>query len=254
MDKMIKLLHGDCLELMKDIPDKSIDMILCDLPYGTTSCKWDIIIPFDELWKEYERIISDIGAVVLFGTEPFSSKLRLSNMSLYKYDWKWIKSKVGNFLNCKNSPLKKYEDIIIFSKGTIANGSPKLMKYNPQGLIEVNKKRNNGNRNKNATIGNRPSRQGEYKQKFTNYPINILEFANEDGLHPTQKPVALLEYLIKTYTNEGETVLDNCMGSGSTGVACMNTNRNFIGIELDEKYFEIAKERINNIINEFKGD
>ena len=120
----VQLYKGDCLEIMKDIPDKSVDMILCDLPYGTTSCKWDIIIPFDELWKEYERIISDIGAIVLFGTEPFSSKLRLSNISLYKYDWKWIKSKPGNFLNCKNSPLKKYEDIIIFSKGTIAYGSP----------------------------------------------------------------------------------------------------------------------------------
>ena len=234
----IKLIKGECLEVMKGIPDKSVDMILCDLPYGTTACKWDIILPFNKLWKEYERIITDIGAIVLFGTEPFSSKLRLSNISLYKYDWKWIKSKPGNFLNCKNSPLKKYEDIIVFSKGTIANGSPKLMKYNPQGIIKVDKKRNNGNRDKNSTINNRPSRQGEYKQKFTNYPINILEFANEGGFHPTQKPVALLEYLIKTYTNEGMTVLDNCMGSGSTGIACINTSRNFIGIEKYNKYFD----------------
>ena len=250
MNEQIKLLKGDCLELMKDIPDKSIDAIICDLPYGTTACKWDSIIPFDKLWNEYERIITNIGAIVLFGQEPFSSLLRISNLNLYKYDWKWIKSKVGNFLNCKNSPLKKYEDIIIFSKGTIANGSPRLMKYNPQDLIEINKTcSNKGKSRKGTTIEDRPSRQGDYVQKYTNYPNNILDFKSEDGLHPTQKPVALFEYLIKTYTNEGELVLDNAMGSGTTGIACLNTNRRFIGIEKDDKYFEIASNRIKNHIN-----
>lgn len=243
----IQLYQGDCLEIMKQIPDKSIDMILCDLPYNTTSCKWDKLIPVEQLWNEYERIIKDDGAIVLFGTEPFSSKMRLSNEKLYKYDYKWIKSKVGNFLNAKNSPMKKYEDIMVFSKGTIANGSKRLMKYYPQGLIEVNREcSNKGKSRKGTTIEDRPSRQGNYVQKFTNYPNNILNFNSEDGLHPTQKPVALLEHLIKTYTNENEIVLDNCMGSGSTGVACLNTNRKFIGIELDEKYFEIAKNRIEN--------
>ena len=140
-------MQGDCLELMKGIQDKSVDMILCDLPYGTTACKWDTIIPFEPLWEQYERIIKDNGAIVLFGTEPFSSKMRLSNEKLYKYDWKWIKSVVGNFLNCKNSPLKKYEDIMVFSKGTIANGSKRLMRYNPQGLIKIEMKRNNGKQN-----------------------------------------------------------------------------------------------------------
>ena len=181
------------------------------------------------------------------GNEPFSSHLRLSNLKDYKYDWKWIKSKVGNFLNCKNSPLKKYEDIIVFSKSFIANGSKNLMFYNPQGLVEVNKVRSNSRETNDSTVGKRPSRQGVYKQHYTNYPTNILEFKSEEGLHPTQKPVELCEYLIRTYTNEGDVVLDNCMGSGTTGVACKNTNRLFIGMELDEEYFRIAKERIIDI-------
>ena len=240
---MHKLLLGDCLELMRDVPDQSIDMVLCDLPYGTTSCKWDAVLPFDRMWEQYNRIIKDKGAIVLFGTEPFSSRLRLSNLEMYKYDWKWIKSKVGNFLNCKNSPLKKYEDVMVFSKGTIANGSPKLMHYYPQGLVEINAARNDTRKSNDTTVGRRPSRSGTYVQRYTNYPNNLLSFDSEEGLHPTQKPVALLEYLIKTYTNEGDWVLDNCMGSGSTGIACLNTNRNFIGMEMDKTYFGIAKSR-----------
>ena len=247
MLELNKIYLGDCLEIMKDIPNSSIDMILCDLPYGTTSCKWDSIIPFESLWKQYERIIKDSGAIALFGTEPFSSYLRTSNIKLYKYDWKWIKSKVGNFLNCKNSPMKKYEDIIIFSKGNIANGSKNMMKYYPQGLIEINKKCNNtGKSRKCTTIEDRPSRQGDYNQKFTGYPNNILEFNSESGLHPTQKPIELLEYLIKTYTNEDATILDNCIGSGTTAIACLNTNRNYIGIEKDKQYYNVAIERIKN--------
>jgi len=244
-----KIYNMDCLEGMKYIDDKSIDMILCDLPYGTTSCKWDTIIPFEPLWEQYERIIKDNGAIVLFGSEPFSSYLRLSNIKLYKYDWKWIKSKVGNFLNCKNSPLKKYEDILVFSKGNIANGSKNMMKYYPQGIIEINKQcSNKGKSRKGTTIEERPSRQNDYIQRYTNYPNNILEFNSEDGLHPTQKPVALLEYLIKTYTNENEVILDNCIGSGTTAIACINTNRNYIGFELNKEYYEIAKNRINKHI------
>jgi site-specific DNA-methyltransferase (adenine-specific) len=229
---------------MKEIQDKSIDMILCDLPYGTTACKWDNVIPFEPLWEQYNRIIKDNGAIILFATEPFASKLRLSNIEMYKYDWCWIKSQVGNFLNCKNSPLKKYEMICVFSKGNIANGSKNMMRYYPQGLKTYNKEISNSNRKETSTITNRESRKNQYVQKFTNYPNNILEYKSESGYHPTQKPIKLLEYLIKTYSNEGESILDNCMGSGSTGVACLNTNRNFIGIELDVNYFNVAKDRI----------
>ena len=229
---------------MKDIPDKSVDMILCDLPYGTTACKWDTIIPFEPLWKQYERVIKDNGAIVLFGTEPFSSYLRTSNINLYKYDWKWRKNKVGNVFNCKNSPLKIYEDIIVFSKGSIANGAKLMMQYYPQGLIECNANRSNKRTSLDTTIGHRPSRQNDYNQKFTNYPLNILEFNSETGFHPTQKPVALCEYLIKTYTQPGEIVLDNCAGSGTTAIAALNTGRFFIGIEKEPKYVEIARKRV----------
>ncbi len=241
----IELIQGDCLELMKDIPDKSIDMILCDLPYGTTACKWDTIIPFKPLWEQYNRIIKDNGAIVLFGAEPFSSSARSSNFEMYKYDWKWIKEGSTGFQTVKTQPMRKYEDIMIFSKGTIASGSPRNMKYNPQCLVEINKTKKVTK--KPEYIGARPNQDGkEYLAKYTNYPINLLYFKRDkDKLHPTQKPVALFEYLIKTYTNEGETVLDNCMGSGTTGVACKNLNRNFIGIELDPEYFKIAEKRIN---------
>lgn len=245
----IDLKCGDCLELMKNIPDKSIDMILCDLPYGTTACKWDKVIPFEPLWEQYKRIIKDNGAIVLFGSEPFSSYLRMSNIKNYKYDWIWNKKKVAHPLNAKIMPLKKHEIISVFGRGKIA--------YYPQGLKEVKKvqKRNNVK----SLIGDGYSVCGKSNkttlQKWGNYPSSIIEYSKEHKtFHPTQKPVALLEYLIKTYTNENELVLDSCMGSGSTGVACVNTNRNFIGIELDEKYFNIAKERIENRLKEQNND
>lgn len=246
---MYKLLKGDCLELMKELPDKNIDMILCDLPYGTTACRWDNIIPFKPLWEQYTRLIKDNGAIVLFGCEPFSSKLRVSNLKLYKYDWKWIKESATGFQTVKTQPMRKYEDIMIFSKGTIASGSKRNMVYNPQNLIEINKIKKVAK--KPEYIGKRPNQDGKtYIAKYTNYPVNLLKFnRDKNKIHPTQKPVALLEYLIKTYTNENETVLDNCMGSGSTGVACINTNRKFIGIEKDETYFKIAEERINSTLN-----
>lgn len=228
---MINLHLGDCLEVMQSIPDKSIDAIICDLPYGTTACKWDSVIPFEPLWAQYKRIIKDNGAIVLFGSEPFSSNLRLSNISQYKYDWIWLKRPV-NFLNAKKQPLRKTENISIFNTKI----------YNPQGLIYKPKL----NKRSNSTETNGLHGASNYSE-YTNYPTNVLEFIGERGLHPTQKPVELMEYLVKTYTNQSDTILDNCMGSGTTGVACKNLGRKFIGIEQDANYFEIAKNRINAI-------
>jgi len=233
---MIDLRHGDCLELMKDIPDKSIDMILCDLPYGTTSCKWDVVIPFEPLWEQYKRIIKDGGAIVLFGSEPFSSALRMSNINDFKYDWIWNKSQAGNPFLTKRQPMKIHECISVFNS-TI---------YNPQ-MTKGKPRMKGGYQDKdNDMFGAKPKYKSYWSDEY--YPKSILQFSNaakKGRLHTAQKPVPLLEYLIKTYTNEGETVLDNCMGSGSTGVACINTNRSFIGIEKDDKYFAIAEERIN---------
>lgn len=241
----MQLIHGDCLEKMKDIPDGSIDMILCDLPYGTTACKWDTVIPFEPMWEQLHRVAKKNAAIALFGSEPFSSALRMSNIKNFKYDWIWEKTRTVGFLNAKNAPLKKHEIVSVFSLGTTANCSKNRMKYNPQGLIEINQKRKSVSQSCDTVVGNRPSRKKDYIAKYTGYPDTILRFANEAKQeHPTQKPIALLEYLIKTYTNEGETVLDFTMGSGSTGVACINTGRNFIGIELDETYFDIAQKRI----------
>ena len=237
---MIDLRQGDCLELMKDIPDKSIDMILCDLPYGTTQNKWDSVIPLEPLWEQYKRIIKDNGVIVLTSQGIFTAKLILSNEKWFKYKWVWEKSKATNFLNAKKQPLRKHEDICVFYN--------KQPKYNPQ--MTEGEPYDKGIR-KNQLTGS----YGEFnpvhvKSEGKRYPTDVVYFktAESEGkvYHSTQKPVALLEYLIKTYTNEGELVLDSCMGSGSTGVACLNTNRKFIGIELDENYFNIAKERIEN--------
>ena len=239
-----QLYRGDCLEIMRDIPDKSVDMILCDLPYGTTACKWDSVIPFEPLWEQYNRIIKDNGAIVLFGSEPFSSALRMSNIKDYKYDLKWQKDQGSDFMLAKKKPLKDYEDIAVFYK--------KQPTYNPQmreGFKEWTKKDSGNN-----VIGHLDKQEkAQIKQSIGNkrYPISILKFNRiRNGLHPTQKPVELLEWLITTYTNENEVVLDNAMGSGSTGEACLRTNRNFIGIEQDDKYFDIAYNRINGYIYE----
>jgi len=227
---MIELINGDCLEEMDKLIDDwvEVDAIICDPPYGTTACKWDSVIPFDLMWGQLKRVIKPNGAIVLFGSEPFSSALRMSNIKNYKYDWIWVKRPV-NFLNAKKQPLRKTERISIFNGKT----------YNPQNLIH--KVRCNRRSNSTATNGNHGLSN---MSEFTNYPTDLLEFIGERGLHPTQKPVALMEYLVKTYTNEGETVLDFTMGSGTTGVACKNLNRNFIGIELDKDYFDVAKKRI----------
>lgn len=249
---MYQLFHGDCLEVMDKLIEDGVkaDMILTDPPFGTTSCKWDSVIDFNEIWKRAEKLITEKGCICLFGTEPFSSHLRLSNEKMYKYDIKWIKDKPTNFINCNNAPMRLHENISVFSFGMTANGSKKNMKYYPQGLIEVNRKVSDAKNKDGDTLGYRPSRANHngHVQKYTNYPTDVIYYSNKikDRLHPTQKPVDLLEYLIKTYTIEGDTVLDFTMGSGSTGDACMNTNRKFIGIELDEKYFNIAKNRIEN--------
>ena len=246
--KDVELWHGDCLELMKDIPDGSVDLVLTDPPYGTTACKWDSVIPFEPMWEQLNRIIKPNGAICLFGSEPFSSALRISNIKHFKYDWIWEKSRALGFTHCKNKPMNKYENISVFSFAKVKHeGQENRMRYFPQGLIPFGKEVNGVKACDADFSGHKFGRKSHkrYIQEFTNYPTNILNFANEGKTeHPTQKPVPLLEYLIRTYTNEGETVLDFTMGSGSTGVACVNTNRNFIGIELDEGYFNIAKKRI----------
>ena len=234
----VNLMLGDCLEIMKEIPDGSVDMILCDLPYGTTQCKWDSIIPFEPLWEQYERVIKDNGAIVLTASQPFTTALINSNIKYFRYSWIWEKEQGVNFLMAKKQPLKVHEDICIFSK--------KQTIYNPQ--MTQGKPYISGKGDSGEVTGK--VKKIQTKNSGTRYPKSVTQFKRETGLHPTQKPVALLEYLIKTYTNEGMTVLDNCMGSGSTGVACINTNRNFIGIELDNTYFEIAKKRIEDAKNE----
>ena len=241
------LVLGDCLKVMKYIPDASIDMILCDLPYGTTVCKWDTIIPFDKLWEQYERVVKPNGAIVLTSQQPFTSALIMSNAKLYKYNLHWNKVKPSSFFNAKNAPMKKIEDICVFSFGAIANGSKNLMKYKPQGLVECGKIRppKNDSVPNQSTIGKRPSRAISYKQEFTNYPTDLIEFSFEQKpIHPTQKPLELMKYLIKTYTNENDLVLDNCMGSGTTCLAAKELNRKFIGIEKEQNYYDIAVSRV----------
>ena len=237
---MIQLIKGDCLVEMQNIPDKSIDAIICDLPYGTTQCKWDTIIPFDKLWAQYKRIIKDNGAIVLFGSQPFTSALVMSNTKWFKYEIIWNKKRPSNPMLAKKQMLKVHENIIIFSNGTC--------NYFPQGLLKTDKPRGGQNPSK-TELGFGKSAKEKYVQEFYNYPKSIQEFGtdNSKNVHPAQKSLNLIEMLVKTYTNEGDIILDNCMGSGTTGVACKNLNRNFIGIEMDDKYFEIAKNRIQNV-------
>lgn len=243
------LINGDCLDVMKGIQDKSIDMILCDLPYGISALKWDSVIPFDLLWKEYERIIRDNGAIVLFGSEPFSSLLRTSNLKLYKYDWKWEKPSGANFLNFKYQPAKVYEDIMVFSKGASSYSKNGNMVYNP--IMEEGKPYTQKSGKQKFDYGNAtvrtPIESVITKNDGKRYPRAIQKFAyDKDKLHPTEKPIALLEYLIKTYSNDGDLILDNTMGSGSTCVAAINTNRDYIGIEMNKNYYDIACKRVND--------
>ncbi|MEG1038905.1 MAG: site-specific DNA-methyltransferase [Comamonas sp.] len=231
------LMNADCLQAMCVIPDGLVDLILCDLPYGTTQNKWDSVIPFEPLWRDYWRVLKPDGAVVLTAQPPFDKVLGCSQLEFLKYEWIWQKTKATGHLNSKSQPLKEHENVLVFYR--------QQPTYSPQGLLRksvptVRKGRDNG--------GNYGKSDKDSMQEFSNFPRSILQVASEGRtVHPTQKPVALMEYLIRTYTNEGETVLDNCMDSGTTGVACKNTGRNFIGIERDPEYFKIASERIDAI-------
>lgn len=229
---------GDCLEVMKQIPDKSVDAIICDLPYGTTACKWDSVIPFEPMWLQYKRVIKDNGAIILFGQEPFSSLLRMSNIGEYKYDWIWDKVKPGTFATAKYQPLRQHELISVFYKNFGA--------YNPQMTDRDKPKTSRPYSNERTSLWLKYN--DEQSKTYTQlYPKTILKYSNatqKGKVHPTQKPVDLLEYLVKTYTKESNTILDNCMGSGTTGVACANMGKTFIGIEKDPKYFDISCKRI----------
>ena len=269
---MVQLYLGDCLIQMDNIKKHSVDLILCDLPYGTTDRKgisnkgdnrvlyWDMVIPLDKLWSQYRRILKPTGTVVLTADQPFTSQLVMSNFEWFKYEWIWKKKKTTGFLHANARPMKETEDILVFSPMGASGGSVKAntnMTYNPQGLIEKHiKKKNNAKRlgkflhqPEHMGAGNKLLHETEYEQKYTNYPSEILEFGlDSNTIHPTQKPVALMEYLIKTYTNAGDVVLDNTMGSGTTGVAAVQSGRDFIGIEMDEEYYKIAKERIESAV------
>lgn len=251
----MQLMLGDCLEKMKEIPDGSVDLVLTDPPYGTTACKWDAVIPFEPMWAHVKRVLKKNGAAVLFGQEPFSSLLRVSNISDFKYDWYWRKSRPSGFTNAKLKPLKDIEVVTVFSSGMTANGSKSNMPYFPQGLEDANVEWSRPRVYEGSDRGVSPSRKNHKLNRViekAGYPRQVLDFANpnKDVLHPTQKPVALMEYLIRTYTNEGETVLDFTMGSGTTGVACVNAGRKFIGIERDQGYFSIAEKRIAGSMRE----
>lgn len=233
-----ELYRGDCLDVMKDIPDGSVDMVLTDPPYGTTACKWDSIIPLETMWEQLKRIIKPNGAIVMTASQPFTTTLIASNMNMFKYCWVWDKRVASNSQLAKYQPLKIHEDVCVFANGRC--------NYNPQDVKDCDITRSNANRSKGVGhIGSERKRE-TFIQKKTGYPKSIQNFKphNIGRAHPTQKPVALMEYLIKTYTNDGETVLDFTMGSGTTGVACANTGRKFIGIELDRDYYHIARKRI----------
>lgn len=250
---MNNVFHGDCLEVMKNIPDKSVDMILCDLPYGTSACKWDNIIPFDKMWEQLKRIVKDNSAILLFGSQPFTSSLIMSNIEMYKCMWLWEKERPSNFFQAKFVPLNNIEDVVVFSFAGTNNGTKNPIKYYPQGVQKSK------NTRLSSTTGGKIGKEhgtkiksGDfYAQCGENYPFRLQKFANDKNtLHPTQKPVALCEYLIRTYTNEGETVLDFCAGSGTTAIACLNTKRNYICIEKEEEYFNIINERIDKHLQE----
>jgi len=240
-----EVIMGDCLIEMKKIEDKSIDMILCDLPYGTTACKWDTVIPFEPLWEQYKRIIKDDGAIVLTASQPFTSALVMSNIKMFKYEWIWESNKSPNFAQAPYMPLKNVENVLVFSFGGCAHPAKNRMKYNPQGVTKVSKVCKQKTLGKYLHRGGMPTAE-TYEQRGTGYPTQVIRIDKDSKtFHPTQKPVALFEYLIKTYTNEGDLVLDNCAGSGTTGVACRNLNRNFILIEKEQEYIDIINKRLS---------
>ena len=248
-----EIYNMDCIEGMRQMESESVDCIICDLPFGTTACAWDSVIPFDQLWEQYKRIRKPYAPILLFGSEPFSTAVRMSNLSEFRYDWIWIKSQAADFVHAKNRPMKNYEVISAFCQYPMGHKSQlgdRRMPYDPQGLVPCHKVKNG--RNKFGTnIGKRPSQVDEYVAEFTNYPNAVLKF-DQTGkkLHPTQKPVELVQYLIRTYTSEGMTILDNCMGSGTTAVAAIKEKRHYIGFELNKDYFDIAQRRIADIKRE----
>ena len=245
-----KIYQGDCLELMKEIDDNSVDMILCDLPYGTTACKWDTIIPFNKLWEQYKRIIKKNGAIVLTASQPFTSALVMSNPKMFKHEWIWEKQKASNFMSFKYSPAKYHENVLIFCKE-----KPRFFPIKWKIAEELRDKRktvNNPVTNKDCHLGSiKRVRKADDGYRYPKSILTINKSINKN-IHPTQKPVKLFEYLIKTYSNENDLVLDNCLGSGTTAVACLNLNRNFIGMELDKGYFEVAFKRIVEHKNNLK--
>lgn len=246
MSKNYKLFHGDCLNILDSLIKQKVKVhaVIADPPYGTTKCKWDSTINFNKLWNLLKLIRNNNCPIVLFNQEPFGSLLRCSNLNEYKYDWIWEKNICPNFMMAKYVPLKKTENISVFSNCGVNTNCKSKMNYYPQGLIDCNKNIDSNCPKSGVNIYNCLNKK--YIQTKTNYPTNILHFKSEKGFHPTQKPVALMEYLIKTYTNENEIVLDFCMGSGTTGVACKHLNRKFIGIEIKEEYFKIAENRLKS--------
>ena len=250
------LYFGDCLDVMPTLESGSVDMVLADPPYGTTACKWDAVIPFEPMWAGVKGCLKKNGAAVLTASQPFTSALVMSNPDQFKYPWVWVKNRATGHVHAKNKPMKQHEDVLVFSDGTTvhASQSKTRMPYNPQGLTELaagTKKRTRNDAGDNAVMAKRASHK-ETECTHSGYPISLIEFSiemNDARFHPTQKPVALMEYLIRTYTNEGDTVLDFTMGSGTTGVACVNTGRKFIGIEKDAGYFDIACDRIEGAQN-----
>jgi site-specific DNA-methyltransferase (adenine-specific) len=242
-----KLYKGECLDVMAKLPSQSVDMILCDLPYGCTDMSWDKIIPFEELWEAYWRLLKPNGSVVLTATQPFSSQLIMSQLEHFKYNWIWKKSRPSVHVHAKNRPMGNYEDVCVFSRSDISYNAKNRMVYKPQGLVEIEPIIRNGHKKGGESVyRSRPS-HGLYKQTHTNYPRQVLEFQSEiKTIHPTQKPVDLMAYLIETYTEAGSVVLDNCIGSGTTAIAAIKTNRRWIGIEMTEKYYDLAVDRISN--------
>lgn len=243
--KLDKIYNMDCIEGMKEISDKSVHMILTDLPYEMIGSSWDKIIPMEELWEQFLRVITDDGAIVLTASGTFATKLLLSNPEMFRYKWIWNKNSAGNFVNAKNRPLTSFEEVLVFSKSQAINGIDNKMKYNPQGLKRVNKQAKGTAGKSDTYYGKRKGDKDVYVQEYTNYPKDVLTFpVVRKGVHISQKPVSLFSYLIKTYTNKGEVVLDATMGSGTTAVSCIETDRKFIGFELDKEFYDVANKRI----------
>jgi|WetSurMetagenome_2_1015567.scaffolds.fasta_scaffold04344_8 site-specific DNA-methyltransferase (adenine-specific) len=247
MEHINKIINADCLEILPQLPDESIDAVICDLPYGTTECRWDSIIDLDRLWTEYRRLIKPTGAIVLFGAQPFSSLLVTKALDLFKYEWIWYKNKATGYQTVKTQPMRIHENILVFSKGTVANRSPRNMVYNPQGLIESPRTIKIGHFTRGRYLGQRANQNGMViKSIWSNYPKSVLHYDKESKyIHPTQKPLPLVEYLVATYTNPGDVILDNASGSGTLAVAALKLDRRYICIEQDTAIYDQSLERVN---------